>query len=189
MTLQLIKYLPNTRRFYTTSGTLKLRVFPGIVGPPGTHWYSGDFDPDTDIGRDGDFYLQLGAGVSGSVGTVWVKVDGTWGIQGELSIFRSEPKQIVASTYTVLDSDSVIAITRSAPSTTTLAFPSVLNRGGMPLTVFDWSTDVTDHSINITLPGETIMGEDSWSLVSNAGSLAGATFYPSTSLGGWYIAP
>lgn len=103
----------------------------------------------------------------------------------------SEPvTQVTGSSATVSSTDVAIAVVRSSPSSTALALPAVSTRGGVPLKIFDWSSSVSSHEITITPDGsEKIMKASSWSIFSNAAQLAGITLYPSTTLGGWYIAP
>jgi hypothetical protein len=114
-------------------------------------------------------------------------------VTGQLSVFNlsiPEPRQITTSTGTILSTDYAVAIIRNAPSVTTLTFPAITNRSSVPVIVFDWSTNVTSHNIVCVPNGtSTFMQQTSWSLYSNEASLAGAQFYPSISLNGWYIAP
>lgn len=94
---------------------------------------------------------------------------------------------------TALSSDTVplgatlAAIQRSAPATTALAIPSVVNQRG-PLHIVDWSTSVTNHVITLTPNGaETIMRQSSWQILSSASQLGSLRLYPSPDLSGWVI--
>lgn len=102
----------------------------------------------------------------------------------------TEPKIVTTASDTVSDSDAVVAVIRASPTATTLQLGAVAGRNRVPVRIFDLSTGVSAHTITITpAVGETIMGLSSWPLFSNPASLAGVTLFPSTTLGGWYIAP
>lgn len=102
----------------------------------------------------------------------------------------SGPLVITGSSAAVVAGTRAIAIQRTAPSATAISLPAVLDQDGMPLSIIDWSSSVTDHTITLTPDGsETIMLAATWPMYSNAASLASLTLYPSTTLGGWYIAP
>lgn len=103
--------------------------------------------------------------------------------------FFGEPQVVTGASGTVGDVMAV-AVNRTAPSATSLALPSALSRSGKPLHVFDYSTSVTDHTITLTPNGtEKIMRASSWPVYSNSAQLGSVTLYPSSTLGGWYIAP
>lgn len=101
-----------------------------------------------------------------------------------------EPTQVTTSSDTVAAGTAAVAINRVAPTATAITLPAVAAQDGIPLRVVDWSTSVTEHTITITPDGsETIMRAASWDIISNSVQLASLTLYPSTTLGGWYIAP
>ena len=101
-----------------------------------------------------------------------------------------EPTQVTTSSDTVAAGMAAVAINRVAPTATAITLPAVAAQDGIPLRVVDWSTSVTEHTITITPDGsETIMRAASWDIISNSVQLASLTLYPSTTLGGWYIAP
>lgn len=101
-----------------------------------------------------------------------------------------EPTVVTTSSSAVAAGTAAVAIQRTAPSTTGLALPSVADQDGVPLSIIDWSTSVTDHTITLTPDGsETIMRAATWPIYSSAASLGSLTLYPSTVLNGWYIAP
>ncbi len=98
----------------------------------------------------------------------------------------AEPAQITAASGTVSAGTRRVAIVRVSPTATTVILPSVAAQDGVPLTIFDWSSGVTGHTITITPHGtDTIMLLPSFPLYSNASSLASVTLYPSTDLSGW----
>lgn len=102
----------------------------------------------------------------------------------------AEPTVVTGASATIAAGTEAVVVQRAAPSTTALALPAVAAQDGQPLRIADFSTSVTAHEITLTPDGsETIMGLSSWVLYSNASSLAGVTLIPSTTLGGWYIAP
>lgn len=87
---------------------------------------------------------------------------------------------------------SLVAVQRSAPTSTALVLPSVANQWatGRPLKIADWSDTVTNHLITLTpVGGSTIMRQPSWSLLSTVDQLAGITLHASPDLNGWVIAP
>lgn len=101
-----------------------------------------------------------------------------------------EPVLVTIASSPVAAGTAAVAIQRVAPATTALSLPSVTAQDGVPLSIIDWSTSVTDHTITLTPDGaETIMRAATLSIYSNAASLASLTLYPSTVLNGWYIAP
>jgi hypothetical protein len=98
--------------------------------------------------------------------------------------------QVTTSSAVVAAGTPAVAIVRSAPSTTAITLPSVASQSGLPLSIFDWSTSVTSHTITLTPNGsETIMRAATWPMFSNSSNLASLTLRPSTALSGWYIAP
>lgn len=101
-----------------------------------------------------------------------------------------EPIVVTTSSDVVVAGTSAVAIQRASPSTTGLTLPSVADQDGVPLSIVDWSTAITDHTITLTPDGaETIMKAATWPIFSTASSLGSLTLYPSTVLNGWYIAP
>lgn len=101
-----------------------------------------------------------------------------------------EPIVVTTSSDTIAAGTPAVSIQRTAPVTTGLSLPPVADQDGVPLRIADWSSSVTDHAITMTPDGsETIMKEATWTIYSNASSLASLTLYPSTVLNGWYIAP
>lgn len=102
----------------------------------------------------------------------------------------AEPTVVTGSSSTIPAGTEAVLVQRVAPSATALTLPPVANQDGKPLRIADLSTSVTAHEITLTPDGsETIMGASTWVLYSNAASLAGVMLIPSTTLGGWYIAP
>lgn len=101
-----------------------------------------------------------------------------------------EPTIISSSSGSVSAGDSVIAVVRAAPTATSISFPDINDPNIAPIRVFDWSSSVVDHAITIDpFSTQTVMRAPTWSIYSNAAQLGSATFYPSTTLNGWYIAP
>lgn len=83
---------------------------------------------------------------------------------------------------------AAVAIEKTAPSATALSLPSVTSQNGVPLTIIDWSSSVTAHTITLTPNGsETIMRAATFAVYSNSASLGSVTLYPSTTLNGWYV--
>jgi hypothetical protein len=102
----------------------------------------------------------------------------------------AEPILVTGASATIAAKTTAIAVQRAAPSTTALALPAVADQQGIPLRISDWSTAVTDHTITLTPDGsETIMGNANYNIFSSATQNGGASLYPSTALGGWYLAP
>lgn len=106
--------------------------------------------------------------------------------------FQSEPSLITGATY-IVTTETNVAISKVAPTTTGITLPSVASRGGRPIRIIDWSTGITDptgHTITITPNGvEKIMQQATWQMFSNSVSLASGTLWPSITLNGWYSAP
>ena len=125
-----------------------------------------------------------------SSATDWKHIHHSDQVIGAIAGLFSTPRIVTGATFTVSSTEISIAINRSAPVTTDGTLPSVASRNGRPVRIVDYSTSVTGHTITLTPNGaETIMRQATWTLVSNAASLAGVTLYPSTGLSGWYIAP
>ncbi|WNV09948.1 hypothetical protein [Tardiphaga sp. 709] len=79
-------------------------------------------------------------------------------------------------------------IQKAAPSASAFTLPSVTLQNGIPLTIVDWSTGVTAHTITLTPAGaETIMQAATFTVYSNSAQLGSVTLYPSTTLNGWYV--
>lgn len=98
--------------------------------------------------------------------------------------------QVTTASAAIAAGTPAVAINRSAPATTALTLPSAASQSGLSLSIFDWSTSVTSHTITLTPnAGDVIMRQSSWSILSNSASLGSLTLRPSTTLGGWYIAP
>lgn len=106
------------------------------------------------------------------------------------SFLQVQEPLIVTADGTITAGTGAVAIQKSAPTATNLTVPSVDNQGGIPLSVFDWSTSITEHAIKLTAAaGETIMKQPFIMIYSTPDQLAGITLYPSTTLNGWFIAP
>lgn len=149
-------------RFFVDGGVYKIRVYTGSSGAP-----TSEAPPHR--------YVAIGTASEYDRGDV-IAVD--------------EPVVVTTSSATIAAGTMAVAVQRSAPSTTTLTLPAVADQDGVPLKIADYSTSVTDHQITLTpASGEEIMGLSSWVLYSTAASLAGVTLIPSTTLGGYYIAP
>lgn len=98
--------------------------------------------------------------------------------------------QVTTASATITAGTPAVAVNRAAPAATAITLPAVANQSTLPLSIFDWSTAVTAHTITLTTAGaDTIMRQSSWQILSNSTSLGSLTLYPSTTLGGWYIAP
>lgn len=101
----------------------------------------------------------------------------------------SEPR-VVTGDFVVGAADVTIAIQKVAPAATGGTLPTVASRNGLPVSVVDWSSAVVGHTITLTPNGaETIMGQATWTLFSNAANLASLTLWPSVTLNGWYMKP
>lgn len=106
--------------------------------------------------------------------------------------FFSGPVVVTGANAAVAARTRAVAVNRIAPSATGLTLPKVAEQNGMPLSIIDWSTSVTDHTITLTPDAANtggIMRAATWPIYSNAASLGSLTLYPSTVLNGWYIAP
>lgn len=125
----------------------------------------------------------------------WSQINLANGVTGILPAANggvsAEPvTQVTTASASISAGTTAVAVVRTSPTTTNLTLPSVASQGGLPIHIFDWSSSVTDHEIEITPNGsDTIMKAATYSIFSNAAGLAGITLYPSTTLGGWYIAP
>lgn len=107
--------------------------------------------------------------------------------QGLTNALPKEPIVVTASGV-IPGLTPAVAVQRASPTATALSLPSVLSQNGVPLTIVDWSTGVTDHTITLTPSGaETIMQAATFPIYSNAGGLGSVTLYPSTVLNGWYV--
>jgi hypothetical protein len=87
---------------------------------------------------------------------------------------------------------SLCAVVRSAPSNTTVTLPTIAAQqaSGRKLQIFDFSTGVTLHDIQLVTPdGSTIMQRAQWDIVSTAVQLAGIQLQPCPDLNTWVIAP
>lgn len=98
---------------------------------------------------------------------------------------------VVDGAATVGNSASAAVISRNAPATTAIQLPSIRNRTNRaPLSIVDFSTNVTDHIITLTPYGtEKVMQQATWPMYSTAASLASLRLYPSIELNQWIIAP
>jgi hypothetical protein len=93
---------------------------------------------------------------------------------------------VTTSSDTIESSTTVVAIERAAPFTTALALPSGLD--GQRITIVDWSTSVTSHTVTITPDGDqTIMLAASWEFLSDATRLGAVTLHFNEELDGWYV--
>lgn len=100
----------------------------------------------------------------------------------------TEPVVVTGASATVAAGTAVIAIQRVAPVTTALALPTVASQNGQDLTIQDWSTTITEHTITLTPNGsETIALGATRQIVSNTVELASITLRPSVTLTGWII--
>lgn len=156
-----------------TGPNLKLKLNPGISGPPNT--------------------LTVGDVVFGSVADVTITGDAPNQVINfyiPRTLYLAEPRIITASSDIVSATDQIIIVQRSGPTATSLLFGPVAERNGLPLFVKDLSTGVTDptgHTITNTPNGaETIDGDSSYPIYSNSVSRGSALFIPSVYLGGWF---
>ncbi len=100
------------------------------------------------------------------------------------------PKEpvVVTADGSIATGTAAAAIQKASPTATALTLPSVANQNGVPLTIVDWSTGVTAHTITLTPAfGETIMRASNYLVYSNSAQLGSLTLYPSTTLNGWYV--
>lgn len=98
--------------------------------------------------------------------------------------------QSVGGDQAINNQTTLLAVQRTAPVTTALTLPPLINRNGQPLRVVDWSLAVVNHAIVLTTPdGATIMRRTAWVLYSTPDQLSGVTLSPSIDLNGWVIAP
>lgn len=89
--------------------------------------------------------------------------------------------QAVTTSNDTIDAETdVLAVNRSAPSTTGLTLPDASLREGRPLLVLDYSQSVTDHAITLTpfSAGQKVMRQSTWPLSSNSVSLASVKLVP-----------
>lgn len=83
---------------------------------------------------------------------------------------------------------AAVAVQKASPTASAFSLPSVVAQNGIPLTIFDWSSGVTAHTITLTPNGsETIMLQPNITIYSNSAQLGSLTLYPSTTLNGWYV--
>jgi hypothetical protein len=114
----------------------------------------------------------------------------TRSITARNALGQKEPVSVAGASAAIAVGENAAAIQRAAPAATAITLPAVAPQDGIPISILDWSTSVTEHAITITPNGsETIMGKPSITIYSTPDQLAGITLYPSTSLAGWYIAP
>lgn len=147
-------------RVYLEGGRYKVRIYTGSSGAPTSEQILRDVAIGTAAEYDRDDLLTV-----------------------------DEPTIVTGASATIAAGTMSVVVQRSAPSATALALPPVADQK-VPLKISDDSTSVTAHSITLTPDGsETIMNQSTWKLYSNSASLAGVTLIPSTTLGGWYIAP
>jgi len=103
---------------------------------------------------------------------------------------QKEPVSVSGASATITAMENAVAIQRAAPTATGITLPPVTSQDGIPISISDWSTSITEHVITFTPDGtETIMGAATFQIVSTPSQRAGITLRPSTSLAGWYIAP
>ena len=85
---------------------------------------------------------------------------------------------------------SICLIQRDAPPATQLILPNLTDqwRTGNKLRIADWSTNVTEHAIQLTTPdGATIARQVSWQLFSTNIQLATVELTPVPDVNGWVI--
>lgn len=131
--------------------------------------------------------LQLtpvfGGLVVGTGGIVVSYTNGTYtfSLSGQAPITVSGDAAIAALTQAV-------AVTRNNPVTTNLQLPDVNLQNGIPLFIFDWSTNVVNHQINLTpFAGQTIMRQLTWPIFSAGAALGWAALRPASNLSGWFL--
>lgn len=88
---------------------------------------------------------------------------------------------------------SIVAVQRTAPTATSLILPALgaqFALGARKIQIVDFSQSVANHDITISTPdGTTIMGSNTWQILSTAIQLAGIMLLPCPDLGTWVIAP
>jgi hypothetical protein len=81
-----------------------------------------------------------------------------------------------------------VAVVREAPTNTRIRLPSIIDQGDEPLTIFDWSDNVTSHTITLLAEdGQTIMKSPTLDLYSNPAHLGSVTLRRAADLNGWYV--
>lgn len=98
----------------------------------------------------------------------------------------------VAGPTNILAGTTLLAVERDNPVTTSLVLPGLGAQWatGKPVQIVDFSTNVVNHTIQITTPdGATIMRLAAWSILSTAVQLGGLALWPSPDLNSWVIAP
>lgn len=103
---------------------------------------------------------------------------------------------ITSSSGTISAGTDILIVNRSAPSTTAVTLPNASLRNGRYLSVTDFSSSVTAHTITLTpyQASQTVMRQSTWPLYSNTSSLAAVTLIPvvdpdDSSNYVWIIAP
>lgn len=101
-------------------------------------------------------------------------------IVGAEDIETADWQEVTTSSDTIESTVSLVIINRSAPSTTALTLPDADARNGQILRIIDYSQSVTAHTITLTPASvaQTIMRQATWTLYSNAASLAAITLRP-----------
>lgn len=131
--------------------------------------------------------LQLtpvfGALVIGTNGIVVTYANGTY----TFSLGVTDPV-IATGDGAITGGTAALAIVRDGPVTTHLTLPLLAAQNGTPLTIFDFSTNVVDHTVVITpYVGQTIMKQPTWTVHSVGDLLGTLTLVPAANLGTWYI--
>lgn len=81
--------------------------------------------------------------------------------------------------------DASVALNKTVGAATTVNLPSVTVRSGLSLHLLDWKGDAGTNNITIVpAVGETIMGQASWTIAADYGSVL---LRPSTELSGWTL--
>jgi hypothetical protein len=167
------------------------------------------------LARAGQFTIYTGQTqpTTNQTTTVWIKpAQPSWTAEGTVYLWSSaagafqpatpalwttllSPASAQVFQSTSLAADTVdlgvtlFAVERINPVTTAITLPPLASRGGAPLHVVDWSSNVANHQITLTTPDNvSIMRRLSWSLRSTADQLTSVSLYPSVNLNGWVIA-
>lgn len=101
-------------------------------------------------------------------------------------------QSVTGAADSILAGTTLLAVQRDNPVTTSLILPGLGAQWatGKPVQIVDFSTNVVNHTIQITTPdGATIMQLAQWSLLSTAVQLSGIMLTPSPDLNSWVIAP
>lgn len=111
------------------------------------------------------------------------------------SVGYTEPTIVTTASATLAGDSSGALISRAAPATTTIILPLIADREHLqPVRIVDVSSAIggAGHTITVQRQApDTVMGEVSTTLFSSAsgpGAWAGTQFWPSPTLGMWYIA-